>query len=123
MNSYPDFISDFIEEISDSLNYNKSVTINVTDEGFDKNHDFRMLVNSFTNFFNAVLVESCNGSYFIINRDTGNDNYTLLVSIIEDESDVLLNAALFRNVDDARKAYIFSEIQDGDGNFQKFYKY
>ena len=123
MNSYPDFISDFIEEISDSLNYNKSVTINVTDEGFDKNHDFRMLVNSFTNFFNAVLVESCNGSYFIISKENANDYYALLVSIIEDGSDVLINAALFRNVDDARKAHIFSEIQDDDGNFQKFYKY
>lgn len=123
MNSYPDFISDFIEDISDSLNYNRSFTINVTDEGFDKNHDFRMLVNSFTNFFNADLVESCNGSYFIITKENLNDNYTLLVSIIEDETDVLLNAALFSNVDDARKAHVFSEIQDSDGNFQKFYKY
>ena len=120
MTSYPDFIQNFLEEISDSLNYDMTFNINVTNEAFDKNHDFRMLVNSFTNFFDAKLVESCNGDYFIISNG---DYYILLVTIIEFEDEMFIYASLFRNIDDVKKSDWFKYLENHDGNFEKFYKF
>jgi len=119
-----EFINNFMDHIADSLRYNETFHLNISNQLFDKKHDFKKLVNTFTNFFECELVESCNGNYFIISCEVNSFPYVLLVTIVDSDDDIIvIYASLFSSVDTAKKSKIFSELDNSEGNYEKYFKY
>ena len=118
MESYPKYILNIIEAISD-LSMNKGDHYNLTNELFDKNHDFNKLVSYLTNYFQETIIEQSHGNYFIMSLK----DYYLGIRIIEYENnELMLYMDIFDNLNKLRNMLMYSSFED-NGNYNKYYKY
>lgn len=111
MQNYPYIIDKIMPYIND-LSINRSFSYDLYDETFDRIHEFRGLMNYFTNYYNCELIEVSHTNYFII-KITDNNEYGdkyLAITIIENDEFYYLTVLLFDNLIDLKNRIIFDEV-------------
>jgi len=68
---YPEYLITILMNINIDIHQNNSfIGYMVSSGDFDQLHDFRNVMNSFSNYFYGDVIEFSHGNYFIVKSDT-----------------------------------------------------